>query len=93
MLKQWVKHRINYRDAIFTKVVPTFDLCLNTEATNAQFSYCPLSMGPIVGDVLCLLHPERLFLSAYHLGSPGEFREQHPQSCKCPKCMGSPSSL
>ncbi len=23
-------------------------------------SYCPLSMGPIVGDVLCLCHPQRL---------------------------------
>jgi len=75
LLKQWVKHRINYRDATFTKVVATFDLCFNTEAINAQCSYCPLSMGPIVGDVLCLLHPKRVFLLAYHLASSGKFQE------------------
>ena len=31
-----MKHRINYMDATLTKVVPTFDLCFNTEATNAN---------------------------------------------------------
>jgi hypothetical protein len=36
MLKQWVKHRINFRDTTLTKVEPTFDLCFNTEATNAN---------------------------------------------------------
>jgi hypothetical protein len=44
-------------------------LCSNTDATNAQCLYCPLSMGPVVGDILCHLHPEREFLSAYHLAS------------------------
>jgi hypothetical protein len=53
----------------------TVSLCSNTEATNAQCSYCTLLMRPIVGDVLCLLHPEGVFLSAHHLASSGEFLE------------------
>ena len=75
MLKQWMKHRINNRNAILSQGVPTLSLCSNTEATNAQCSYCPLSMGPIVGDVPCLLHPEGVFLSAHRLASSGEFLE------------------
>ena len=65
VLKQWVKHRNNNsnRNTTLTKVAPTLSkLCSNTEATNAQCSYCPLAMGPIVRDVLCLLQPERLSL-------------------------------
>jgi hypothetical protein len=61
-----------------------YQTCLNrnndTETMGeTQDQYCPLSMGPIVGDVLCHLHPERLFLSAHvrQCGAP-------PRSCQTP---------
>ena len=59
----------------FEQSMSTLSLCSETEETDAQCSYCPLSMGPIVGDVLCLLHPKRVFLWAYHLASSGKFLE------------------
>ncbi len=35
---------------IFEQSMSTLSLCSNTEATNAQCSYCPLSVIPIAGD-------------------------------------------
>jgi hypothetical protein len=32
-------------------------------------------MRTIVGDVICLLHPEGVFLSAHHLASSSKFLE------------------
>jgi hypothetical protein len=63
ILKQWVKHRINNMNTLLTKVVPTFDLCFNTEATNAECLCCPLTIEPNLGDIFMSAPPWGGFLS------------------------------
>jgi hypothetical protein len=58
--KQWVKHRINDRNTTLTKVAPTFNLCSNIEATDAQSLCCPLTIGPNMGN-LCVFTTLRKF--------------------------------